>query len=69
MDSDLNSGGEAGYGGLRLALGRSWSLDAHSTLGLALDFGHLDWRFDDPVGFGGVAPWDQVNRLGLSVPF
>ncbi|MGE5154497.1 MAG: DUF6268 family outer membrane beta-barrel protein [Bdellovibrio bacteriovorus] len=69
MDGDLESGGEARYGGLLLALGRSWSLDNRSTLGFGLDFGHLDWRFDNPTGFGGVAPWDQVDRLGLSVPF
>jgi hypothetical protein len=69
MDSGLDSGGEAGYSGLLLSLGRSWSLDASSSLGLGLNFGYQDWRFDNPVGFGGVAPWDQVARLGLSVPF
>jgi hypothetical protein len=69
MDSDLDSGGEARYGGLFMSLGRSWSLDARSSLGFGLDFGHLDWRFDNPGGFGGVAPWDQVNRFGLSAPF
>jgi hypothetical protein len=69
MASDLDSGGEARYGGLLLSLGRSWSLDARSTLGFGLDFGHLDWSFDNPAGFGGVVPWDQVDRLGLSVPF
>ena len=69
MDSGLDSGGEAGYSGLLLSLGRSWSLDASSSLGFGLSFGYQDWRFDNPVGFGGVAPWDQVARLGLSVPF
>ena len=69
MDSDLDSGGEAGYGGLLMSLGRSWSLDDRSTLGFGLDFGHQDWRFDNPGSFGGVAPWDQVDRFGLSVPF
>jgi hypothetical protein len=69
MTSDLDSGGEARYGGLLMSLGRSWSLDARSTLGFGLDLGHLDWSFDNPVNFGGVAPWDRVDRLGLSVPF
>ena len=69
MDSDLESGGEARYGGLLMSLGRSWSLDARSTLGFGLNFNQFDWRFDNPMGFGGVAPWDQVNHLGLSVPF
>lgn len=69
MDSDLDSGGEARYGGLLMSLGRSWSLDARSTLGFSLNVNQFDWRFDNPMGFGGVAPWDQVNHLGLSVPF
>jgi hypothetical protein len=69
VDSGLKSGGEAGYGGLLLSLGRSWSFDTRTRLGFGLDFGYLDWRFDVPAGFGGAAPWGQVTRLGLSIPF
>jgi hypothetical protein len=69
MDSGLDSGGEAGYSGLLLSLGRNWSLGARSSLGFGLNFGYQDWSFESPVGLGGVAPWDQVTRLGLSVPF
>lgn len=69
MDSGLDSGGEAGYSGLLLSVGRNWSLGASSSLGFGLDLGYQDWRFESPVGFGGVAPWDQLTRLGLSVPF
>lgn len=69
VDGDLDSGGQAGYGGLLMSFGRSWSLAAGSTLGFGLIYGHEDWRFDNPGGFEGVAPWDQLNRVGLSVPF
>ncbi len=69
VDGDLDSGGQAGYGGLLMSLGRSWSLAAGSTLGFGLSYGHQDWRFDNPGAFRGIAPWGTLNRFGLSVPF
>lgn len=68
-DSALSSGGNAGYAGLLVSLRRSWSLDGVSTLGLGLNYGHADWSFDHPRSFGGVAPWNQIDWLGVSVPY
>jgi hypothetical protein len=69
FDSGLDSGGEAGYTSVLTRLGRSWSLDEQSSLGVQLKLDYEDWRFDNPVGFGGHDPWGQIYRTGLSFPF
>lgn len=68
-DSDLDSGGEAGYTGVIGSFGHRWSLDERASLGVRLRFVYEDWRFDDPRAFGGVDPWGEVFRLGLSLPY
>lgn len=69
FDGDLDSGGQSGYTALLTSLGASWALDAQSSLGVRLRLDYEDWGFDDPIGFGGVAPWDTIYRAGLSVPY
>jgi hypothetical protein len=69
FDGGLDAGGEAGYTSVLTRLGRSWSLDQQSSLGVQLKLDYEDWRFDDPVGFGGHDPWGQIYRTGLSFPF
>lgn len=69
FDGDLDSGGEAGYGSLLSSLGQTWSLDSQSSLGLRLRLDYEDWRFDQPQAFGGQDPWDQLYRVGLSLPY
>lgn len=68
-DSDLDSGGEAGYTGVIGSFGHRWSLDEGASLGVRLRFAYEDWRFDDPRAFGGVDPWGELYRLGLSLPY
>lgn len=69
FDSDLDSGGEAGFAGVLASFGRQWSIDARSSVGLRLRFDYEDWRFDDLGAFGGADPWSEVYRVGLSVPY
>jgi hypothetical protein len=69
FDSDLDSGGQSGYSALLTSFGAIWTLDARSSLGIRLRLDAEDWRFDDPVGFGGVEPWGTIYRAGLSVPY
>lgn len=68
-DSDLDSGGEAGYSALLATLGFSWSLGARSSLGVALKYDYEDWRFSDLAAFGGDQPWDDVYRYSISLPY
>jgi hypothetical protein len=68
-DSDLDSVGSAGYTGVLASLGRSWTIDSGASLGFRLRFDYEDWRFDDLGAFGGRAPWSDVNRGGLAIPY
>jgi len=69
FDSDLDSGGTAGYTGVLASLGRSWTIDSGASLGFRLRFDYEDWRFDDLGALGGLAPWNDVYRVGLAVPY
>jgi hypothetical protein len=69
FDGGLDSGGTSGYTALLMSFGGSLPLDARSSIGLRLRLDGEDWRFDDPVGFGGVAPWDRLYRAGISLPY
>jgi hypothetical protein len=35
---------------------------------VTFNYDYLDFSFTDPVGFGGVAPWNIIQRYGVSVP-
>ncbi len=50
-DSDLDSGGKAGYTGVIGSFGHRWSIDEGASLGVRLRFAYEDWRFDDPRGW------------------
>lgn len=67
--SDLDSGGEASFAGVLTTFGRSWSLSPQSSLGLRVNADYEDWDFDQARGFGGAAPWGQLYRVGLSMPY
>jgi len=69
FDSDLDSGGSAGYTGVLASVGRSWTIDPGASLGFRLRFDYEDWRFDDLGAFGGLAPWSEVYRGGLAIPY
>lgn len=66
---DLDSGGDAGYAGVLTSVGRTWTLDARSTLRLGLSFDYEDWHFSDMAAFGGMEPWGSLYRVGVSVPY
>lgn len=68
-DSDLDSGGEAGYAAVFTSIRGNWTLDAHSSLGLGLRFDYEDWRFNDTGPLGGIQPWDRLSRVGISIPY
>jgi hypothetical protein len=69
FDGDLDSGGSSGYTAVLMSFGGTLPLDARSSIGFRLRLDGEDWRFSDPVGFGGVAPWDRLYRAGISIPY
>lgn len=68
LDSDLDSGGEFGINGVTARLGVRSSLGKGATGGVSFHYDHLDYRFESPPAFGSTAPWDDVERVGVSVP-
>lgn len=66
---DLGGGGEADYQGLAASFTNTWPIDQRSSVALRLGVAYEDWSFDGLGGFGGVTPWDDVMRVGLSVSY
>ncbi len=67
-DADLASGGDFGVGGILLRGGVSGSINRDLRAGVTLSYDYLDYSFSNPTRFGGVAPWDVVQRYGVAVP-
>lgn len=65
---DIDGGGSYGTSGAIVRIGTAGSVGAATFAGVTLNYDYLDYRFSDPVAFGGTAPWNTVQRLGFSVP-
>jgi hypothetical protein len=67
-EADLDQGGDFSVGGVILRAGTSAGFGEGHRIGLTLNYDYFDYSFDDPVAFGGVAPWKVVQRYGFAVP-
>lgn len=67
-DADLDAGGNFSVGGAILRAGTSRGFGDGHRAGVTLNYDYFDYSFDNPVAFGGVAPWNIVQRYGFSVP-
>jgi hypothetical protein len=68
-NADLEAGGDFRASGLILRAGVAGPVGKGNQGGLTFNYDFTDYRFSSPAGFGGVAPWDDVHRIGLSAPF
>lgn len=68
-NTDLDSGGQVSTNWLMGSLGASTSLDQNQRLGFNLSASRQEWRFDAPKAWGGKTPWQDLNRLQLSLPY
>lgn len=68
-EADLDRGGEFDVKGIILRAGTSREFGAGHRGGITLNYDYFDYDFDNPVAFGGVAPWGTVQRYGFSLPF
>ncbi len=66
--ADLDRGGEVDVSGLILRGGVSRDIGGGNRAGITLNYDYFDYDFDNPVAFGGVAPWGTVQRYGFSLP-
>jgi hypothetical protein len=67
--ADLDGGGSFSTAGAITRLGVTTRLGDKGFWGLVLNYDYTDYRFSDAGGFGGAAPWNDVERVGLGVPF
>jgi len=68
-DADLDSGGEVGVQTASLKGSYKRGLANGHSLGLGLSIGRSDYSFSNPTDFGGVAPWDAIQRYGVNLQF
>lgn len=67
--AELDAGGDFRASGAIVRAGVSGPIGNGHRAGLTLNYDYTDYRFSLPTAFGGVAPWDDVRRIGLSAPF
>ena len=68
-DADLDTGGDFRAAGVILRAGASGPIGNGHRAGLTLNYDYTDYRFSSPTAFGELAPWNDVQRIGLSAPF
>jgi len=69
FDTDFDTGGKFSWGGARASGGMLHQFTPQIAAGLSISYEYQDWTFTDPVAFGGVAPWKNINRPRLAGTF
>lgn len=67
-DAKLHDGGSFTARGASLRVGLAGPIGTGTRAGVTLAYDRTDFDFDNPVAFGGRAPWNVVERTGISVP-
>lgn len=66
--ADLDGGGEVGFGAVVLRGGILADLGGGKRAGVTLIYDRLDYSFTNPRAFDLIAPWNVVQRYGVSAP-
>ncbi|MGE5791678.1 MAG: hypothetical protein ACM36B_03230 [Bacteroidota bacterium] len=66
---DLDQGGDFSVWRAILRAGATGGIGGGHTAGVTLNYDYNDYSFSNPAAFGGVAPWNIVQRYGVAVPF
>ena len=67
-DADIDSGGSFGNTGALVRIGAAGRIGAATFASVSLNYDYHDYRFSNPVAFGGKAPWNDVTRVGFGIP-
>ena len=67
-EGDLDGGGHYTAQNAIVRLGVLGDLGRGNRAGVTLNYDYTDYSFSNPVRFGNVAPWNIVQRYGVSVP-
>lgn len=66
--ADLDRGGDVDVSGVILRAGTVRHFGGGTSAGITLNYDYTDYAFNQPVAFGGVAPWGVVQRYGFTLP-
>ncbi|MGH7185484.1 MAG: DUF6268 family outer membrane beta-barrel protein, partial [Pseudomonadota bacterium] len=66
--ADLDNGGDFSFSGVTVRAGVARDLGGGNRAGVTFNYDYLNYSFSNPVAFGGVAPWNTVQRYGVTVP-
>jgi hypothetical protein len=66
--ADIDDGGTYESRVLALNIGAMHPVSARTTVGIAFNYTYYENRFSDTNAFSVAKPWDNVERMGLSVP-
>jgi hypothetical protein len=67
-EGDLDGGGDYSAQSVIVRMGVLGDLGRGNRAGVTLNYDYTDYSFSNPVRFGNVAPWNIVQRYGVSVP-
>src|SRR5262245_52473010 len=67
-NGDLDGGGHFSAWNAFLRAGATRDLGGGSGVGVTFNYDYTDYSFSNPVAFGGIAPWNIVQRYGVAVP-
>jgi hypothetical protein len=67
-DGDLDQGGDFSVWRAIVRAGVAGDVSPSVNAGLTLNYDYSDYSFSNPTAFGGVAPWNIVQRYGVAVP-
>jgi hypothetical protein len=65
---DLDGGGDYSAQSMMMRAGISGGLGRGNRAGVTFNYDYTDYSFSNPAGFGNAAPWNVVQRYGISVP-
>jgi hypothetical protein len=65
---DIDGGGDYSAWGAIVRAGVAADLGRGNRAGVTFNYDYTDYSFSNPASFGGVAPWNVVQRYGVGVP-
>jgi len=65
---DLDQGGDFSAWSALVRAGATKDLGGGRGVGVTFNYDYTDFDFSNPSAFGGVAPWNIVQRYGAAVP-
>jgi hypothetical protein len=66
--ADIDGGGSYRTDGVLVRLGASGPIVGRLRGGLVLSYDYRDAHFKTPTVFGGAAPWEALQRIGIAAP-